>query len=271
MESYCEIQITAVPDLQESLIAELSQIGFDGFEESAAQLTAYINLEHFDEYELNIILNKYNLKFSKSILNTQNWNQIWESNFEPVQVDDFVGVRADFHPPFSNVQHELIITPKMSFGTGHHATTYLVMQLMRDLDFNDARVFDFGTGTGILAILAEKLGAGRVLAVDNDEWCIRNAEENILVNNCKYIEIQNIKFLGENEMFSIVLANINRNIILDNFQILRKSLTGNGRLVLSGLLVADEPEITLAASELGLTHLRTLEKNGWIAAEYFVK
>ncbi|MDE3254265.1 MAG: 50S ribosomal protein L11 methyltransferase, partial [Bacteroidota bacterium] len=182
MEAYCEIQIKALPDLQENLIAELSQIGFDGFEESADQLTAYIDLEHFEEKELNIILNKYDLKYSKSILNKQNWNQLWESNFEPVQVDDFVGVRADFHPPFVDVQHELIITPKMSFGTGHHATTYLVMQLMRDLDFTGARVFDFGTGTGILAILAEKLGASRVLAVDNDDWCIRNAAENILVN-----------------------------------------------------------------------------------------
>jgi ribosomal protein L11 methyltransferase len=271
METYCEIQITAIPDLQESLIAELSQIGYDGFEEMADRMTAYIDSQHFDENELNIILNKYDVSYSKSVLNKQNWNQIWESNFEPVQVDDFVGVRADFHPPYINVQHELIITPKMSFGTGHHATTYLVMQLMRDLDFTHARVFDFGTGTGILAILAEKLGAARVLAVDNDEWCIRNAEENILVNHCKVIEIQHVDSFVENEIFSIVLANINRNIILDNFQVLRNSLTPNGRLVLSGLLVSDEAEITEAAAELGLTHLRTLEKNGWIAAEYFVK
>lgn len=271
METYCEIQIMASPDLQESLIAELAEIGYDGFEESAEKLIAYISIEHFDENKLNIIFNKYNVKYSKSELNKQNWNQIWESNFKPVQVDDFVGVRADFHPPFMGVQHELVITPKMSFGTGHHATTYLVMQLMRDLDFTTARVFDFGTGTGILAILAEKLGARRVLAVDNDDWCIRNAEENILVNNCKCIDIQNVDtFIGD-EMFTIVLANINRNIILDNFAVLRKSLTEHGRLVLSGLLVADEEEITKAAAELGLTHLRTLEKNGWIAAEYFVK
>ncbi len=271
MENYYEIQVIAGEELREQLIAELAGIGFNGFEETPDALKAYIEDVYFEENILNILLNKHSVKYSKSIINKQNWNQVWESNFDPVRIDDFVGIRAVFHPPFPDVSHELVITPKMSFGTGHHATTYLVMQLMRDLDFSGKKVFDFGTGTGILAILAEKLGAAKVLAVDNDAWCIENASENILVNKCKIIEIQHIDEFVENEKFDIVLANINRNIIIDNFRVLRASLADKGYLVLSGLLVADEKEISEAAAELGLIHLRTLEKNGWIAAEYFVK
>ncbi len=144
----------------------------------------------------------------------QNWNALWESNFEPVQVDDFVGVRAGFHAPFGGVvEHDIVITPKMSFGTGHHGTTYCVMQLMRGIDFANKSVFDFGTGTGILAILAQKLGAGPVLAVDNDDWCIENASENIIVNNTQSIEIEKVNDANLNKKFNIIIANINKNII----------------------------------------------------------
>ncbi|MCA6452827.1 MAG: 50S ribosomal protein L11 methyltransferase, partial [Chitinophagaceae bacterium] len=183
MNNYYEICIPAETALQELLVAELSEMGYDGFEESAEQLKAYVPEENYVEIELNNLLNKYNLSYSKSIISKQNWNQLWESNFEPVRVDDFVGIRASFHPPFAGVAHEIVITPKMSFGTGHHATTWQVMKLMQELDFTGKRVFDFGTGTGILAILAEQLGAAAVLAVDNDDWCIENTSENILVNN----------------------------------------------------------------------------------------
>lgn len=268
MSNYCELSLPSPEYMHDRLIAELSAIGFDGFEESAGLLKAYMPEADFVESELNILLNKYDIKYSKSIIKKQNWNKLWESNFEPVQVDDFVGIRAGFHPPFTGVAHEIVITPKMSFGTGHHATTCLVMQLMRELDFTGASVFDFGTGTGILAILAEQLGASRVWAVDNDDWCIENASENILVNHCKYIEIQKVDTVNTTEKFQIILANINKNIILDNIHLLRQSFLNNGQLILSGLLKEDEEDIRAAGQLLGLVHKTTIEKNGWIACRF---
>jgi ribosomal protein L11 methyltransferase len=270
MSDYCELTITADESIHDILIAELSEIGYDGFEESAGLLKAYIKEADFSEKELNILLNKYSVKYLLSIIKKQNWNAVWESNFEPVQVEDFVGIRAHFHPVFENVEHEIVITPKMSFGTGHHATTYMVMQVMRGLNcWNNASVFDFGTGTGILAILAEKLGATRVLAVDNDDWCIENASENILINNCQSIDIQKVDAVSMVEQFQVILANINRNIILDNIQGLRKALLPGGQLLLSGLLKEDEADITTACTALGLTHQKTVERNGWIALWFY--
>ena len=270
MSDYAELNIAANESLHDILIAELSEIGYDGFEESTGLLKAYIPQMDFAENELNILLNKYNLKYSLSIIKKQNWNTVWESNFEPVQVEDFVGIRAHFHPAFQNVEHEIVITPKMSFGTGHHATTYMVMQLMRGLPgWKGASVFDFGTGTGILAILAEKLGATRVLAVDNDDWCIENASENISINNCQYVDIQKLDSVSVKEQFQIILANINRNIILDNIQALRNAMQTGGQLLLSGLLKEDETDITAACLALGLTHKKTVERNGWIALWFF--
>lgn len=270
MSNYCELIIPVKEAMQEVLIAELSTIGYDGFEESADLLKAYIPESEFSENELNVLLSKYDVKYSKSIIKKQNWNELWESNFEPVQVDDFVGIRAGFHPPFTGVTHEIVITPKMSFGTGHHATTWLVMQLMRELDFKRATVFDFGTGTGILAILAEQLGAAKVLAVDNDDWCIENASENIAINNCNCIDIQKVDKLLLTERFKIILANINKNIILENIQELANGLEKGGQLVLSGLLKEDEADILAACHSLGLVHQKTLHRNGWIAGLFSV-
>ena len=266
MGNYCEISIPTKDEaLREMLIACLAEIGYEGFEESDSTLKAYIPETGFLPDDLNILLNSYNLIYSQLVIKKQNWNQVWESNFEPVQVDDFVGIRASFHPPFTHVEYEIVITPKMSFGTGHHATTYMVMQLMRELDFKGASVFDFGTGTGILAILAEQLGAGSVLAVDNDDWCIENASENILINSCKHIDIEKISELTLARQFDIILANINRNIILDNLGNLRKAMAPGGQLLLSGLLKEDEADITNACISLGLQHKITLDRNGWIA------
>ncbi len=267
--NYCEITIPAAEVIQEVLIAELSEIGYEGFEESAQELKAYIDEERCNEIELNSILNKYELNYLKSIIKKQNWNKVWESNFEPVQVDDFVGIRASFHPPFTNVAHEIVITPKMSFGTGHHATTYMVMKLMQELDFKDKSVFDFGTGTGILAILAEQLGATSLLAVDNDDWCIENASENISINHCKYIDIQKVESFISDKQYNIILANINRNIILDNITEIAKGLVSGGQLLLSGLLKEDEADIRSVCTGLGLQYHTTLERNGWIALWFF--
>jgi ribosomal protein L11 methyltransferase len=271
-DNYCELVIEA-PDasLRELLIAQLAEIGYDGFEETDANLKAYARETDFDEKSLNEILNQYSVSYSKSIIQKQNWNQLWESNFEPVQVEDFVGVRAAFHPPFEGVQHEIVITPKMSFGTGHHATTWLVMQLMKSIHFQHKTVFDFGTGTGILAILAEKLGAGQVLAVDNDDWCIENASENASINHCNHIDIEKVDDSNTGKIFDIVIANINRHILLDNMATLSASLLKNGILILSGLLTHDEKDILDCCQSNGLQFVKTVNKNGWIAMQFFKK
>ena len=210
-------------------------------------------------------MSKHNIKHSLSILQDQNWNALWERNFEPVLIENFTAIRANFHAPQKGFEHELIITPKMSFGTGHHATTYAVIQLMRDIDFKGKTVYDFGTGTGVLAILAEKLGAASIVAADNDRWCIDNAKENVAVNECKKIEIVLADRIGDQQQYDIILANINRHIIEANQMALYHQLNAEGNLVLSGLLESDEEDIKKIFISYNFTHKRTIRKNGWIA------
>ena len=260
--------------VKDMMIAELADLGFDGFEETETGLLSYIALAGFDgelTSGLEELVNRYGLTYTSNAIDKQNWNALWESNFEPVLVDDFVGVRANFHDSFNGaVEHDIIITPKMSFGTGHHGTTYSVMQLMRGIDFKGQSVFDFGTGTGLLAILAHKLGAGDILAVDNDDWCIENASENIVVNNTQSIEIQKVDNAKLNKKFNIIIANINKNIILDNLAFLAEATVPGGVVLLSGLLVEDEPEIESACAALGWKHQETRTRNNWIALHYSV-
>lgn len=271
-KQFIEISVDLTDEDQRSiLIAELAELGYEGFEETEQGLKGYIKDEAFDETVLNNLFNTKSLTYLKSVIKEQNWNEVWESNFEPVQVEDFVGIRAAFHEPVTGVAHEIVITPKMSFGTGHHATTWLVMQQMRDLDFSGKSVFDFGTGTGVLAILAEKLGASTVLAVDNDDWCIENASENISVNACDRIEIQKVDMVDMDQRFDIVIANINRNIILDNMTGMEEALAPGGTMLLSGLLEQDEADIRTAAEGVKLVHLKTVQKNGWIAMRFCKK
>ena len=261
----------AVKDI---MIAELADLGFDGFEETETGLFSYIDSAKFGVEVTSGLANlasRHGATYTSKAIEKQNWNALWESNFEPVLVDDFVGVRANFHAPFNGqVEHDIIITPKMSFGTGHHGTTYSVMQLMRGIDFKGQSVFDFGTGTGLLAILAHKLGAGDILAVDNDDWCIENASENIIVNNAQSIEIHKVDNAKLNKKFSIIIANINKNIILDNLAFLAEATVPGGVVLLSGLLVEDEPEIEAVCAALGWKHQETRTRNNWIALHYSV-
>ena len=266
--NYIEIKIPNISSEQsEQMVALLAEIDFSGFEESEHELKAFIDEEKFDEEKLKQILQPYYVEFSKNIIPQQNWNALWESNFEPIVVDDFVAVRANFHQPINHIQHEIIITPKMSFGTGHHATTYMMMQLMREIDFRDKSVFDFGTGTGILAILAEKLGASTIIGVDNDDICIENAGENIQCNASKNILIQKINSAKQPEKFDIILANINRNVILENVENLQSISNFNNIVLLSGLLKDDEPTILQVMKSTGFQHVKTIERLGWIAIE----
>jgi len=222
--------------------------------------------ENFRSYEITKLLKDYVFHFTT--LPKQNWNAVWESNFEPVVVDDFCAIRAEFHKPIQNVQHEIIITPKMSFGTGHHATTYMMIQQMRNISFIDKKVFDFGTGTGILAILATKLGAASVTAIDNDEWSIKNAEENFEKNNVHSICLYQSSTVSEKN-FDIILANINRSVLEQYSSTLVNLLSSQGVLLVSGLLKEDEPFIVELFDELTLYNSQ--QNQNWISLLFTTK
>jgi len=262
------IQIKIAVDSSDTtnlLIAQLNELGYEGFEELDATLLAYCPEPGFDEPALQALLAPYGVNYQKNIIAAQNWNAVWESNFSPVVVDDFVAVRAEFHEPIKGVEHEIVITPKMSFGTGHHATTRMMMQQMRGLDMHGKTVFDFGTGTGILAILAEKLGASSVIAIDYDEWCIINATENTLRNSCSVIQLSQADTPPETgEKFDIILANINKNIILQFLPALANMLNKGAYMLLSGLLAEDEQDILSACTDSSLNHLSTVALDKWI-------
>jgi ribosomal protein L11 methyltransferase len=276
-------------DQFDMLVAELSEIGFEGFNEEemeegrndgvalsnglgigAGHCKTFMMKDIYEadqvQNELDIIFNKYHLTYSKSVIKEENWNAIWESNFDPVRVGDFVGIRAHFHPDFEPaVTHDIKITPKMSFGTGHHPTTFSVMQLMQRLDFKDKTVYDFGTGTGILAILAEKLGAIKVLAVDNDDWCIENALDNIQNNASKVITIEKVASALQKDQYDIVLANVNRHIIEANMEELTLTSKPGGILVLSGLLIEDQLDIIGLAASKAWIFKEAQPLDGWVS------
>ncbi len=272
MESYIQIAINFTNERQcEILIAVLSEYGFEGFEENQNQLLAFTPEKKFQEKDMETILSNMSLSYSKKNIPQKNWNEEWEKNFESITINDFCGVRASFHQPIKNVLYEIIITPKMSFGTGHHATTYLMIDAMKNINFKNKTVLDFGTGTGILAILAEKLGAKKIIAIDNDEWSIDNAIENLIANNCKAISIEKKDTIPFTENgFDIILANINRNVILEQLPFFKQQLTSKGVLLVSGLLNEDYKEMELQTTINNLSITRKYLKSNWICLELYL-
>ena len=270
------IQITFLelqPEQQDVLIAHLAEAGYDGFEEDGDQLKAFIPEKKYDKGLLNEMAFKYHLSFNEQVIPEQNWNAVWESSFQPVIVDDFVAIRADFHEPVRNVKYDIIITPKMSFGTGHHATTEMMIRQMKEIDFINKVVFDFGTGTGVLAILAERSGAKKVIAVDNDEWSIANAGENIQKNHCTKIDLRtesDAEVTGHPITigFDIILANINKNVIVENLSSLVSHLNAKGILLISGLLEEDETGILAQAGKYSLILSGKTTDRGWICLRF---
>ncbi len=264
MNNYVKISINSSNENEhELLIALLHEEGFNGFEETETDLQAFIPEEEFTEEKLKEILLPFSKQYEKEIIAPKNWNAEWESNYEPVIVDDFVAVRAHFHQPVETVQHEIVITPKMSFGTGHHATTWQMMKLMQGIDFNKQTVFDFGCGTGVLAILAEKLGATSILAVDYDDWCIENSIENVEKNQCKHITVEKGEAPPSDKIVNIILANINRHILLGNMQAMVNALTGNGYLLMSGFYANENQLLINAAGQHGLQLIKASERHTW--------
>lgn len=258
--------LIAEPDIamQELLIAMLDDFGFTGFEQNDDGISANALAITVDEGAVETYLKQHQLSFVKEIIAEQNWNEQWEQSFEPIVVDNFCAVRASFHQPVAGVQHDIIITPKMSFGTGHHATTYMMMQAMREISFAGKTVIDFGTGTGILAILAEKMGATSIEAIDYDEWCIENGAENIEANSCSHIVLEKADDIKSAKPADIILANINKNVILDNFDAMWQKIRASGLLLISGLLAADEQDILQAAKQQNLQQRQILHRNGWL-------
>jgi ribosomal protein L11 methyltransferase len=256
---------TTDEDQSGQLIALLDEQGFSGFEESGNTLRAYIPENEFNTAAFAAIIAIFHsIAYAQSVVENINWNKQWEESFEPVMVDDFAAIRAGFHQPITNVQYEIVITPKMSFGTGHHATTYLMMQQMRSLDMAGKSVIDFGTGTGVLAILAAKMGAGSVLAIDNDDWSIENAKENIGQNNCASILVEKGSVFPANEKFDIILANITLNVILDNLSAIAAASVTGTHVLFSGFLKTDETALITALQKAGLHYLSSSQKGEWM-------
>jgi ribosomal protein L11 methyltransferase len=261
------LQITIAvtdPARQEILIALLTEIGYEGFEQQADALLAFLPEANFDAAELEAILRLHDLAYTSALLPPTNWNEEWEKNFTPVQVGEFCAVRAHFHAPMPAVTYELIITPKMSFGTGHHATTYMMLEAMQNLDFSGKTVLDFGTGTGVLAILAEKLGASGVLAIDNDDWSIQNAQENIIENRCIAISLQKLDNIPENQGFDIILTNINKHVLLREMGKMGQQLKDRGVILMSGLLHGDIQDIENEAENRQLSVSVRMARGNWI-------
>lgn len=266
MADYIQITATGIDDAEqrELLVALLAAEGCEGFEEAADTLQAFIPEADFAGSDIENILKQKSVSYSLTTIKEQNWNSVWESQFDPVIIDELAAIRASFHESIPHVKFEVVITPKMSFGTGHHATTYMMITEMEKVDLVGKKVFDFGTGTGVLAILAEKMGATEVVGIDNDHWSIENAEENIAENGCRHIRILQKDEADMGEMFDVILANINKHILISNMQVLAKQLVKGGTLILSGLLEEDEEDITRSIESQGLMHVRTVKRSRWI-------
>lgn len=256
----------------EILIAELGYAGFESFVETEDGVTAYIQKDDWNEAILEAInildSDEFKINFSTSEIEQVNWNSEWEKNFDPIEVNETCTVRAPFHPK-KNFKYEIVIEPKMSFGTGHHETTFMMLQFILENDFKEKTVLDMGCGTAVLAILAEMRGASQIEAIDIDEWCFENSEENIQRNNCKNISVK----LGDaslllNQKYDIIIANINRNILLNDMETYKKCLNKNGELYLSGFYNEDLSIIKDTCNKLGLEFVENKERNKWIAAKF---
>ena len=256
----------------EILIAELGYAGFESFVETEEGVTAYIQKEEYNETILEDIhvltSEEFEITYTSEEIEQTNWNEEWEKNFNPIVVDDKCSVRAPFHEK-PNTDFDIIIEPKMSFGTGHHETTHMMIQHILKNEFDDKSVLDMGCGTGVLAILAEMKGAKPIDAIDYDNWCYLNSLENVERNNAKHITVlEGDANLLPGRHYDIVIANINRNILLNDLKTYTDTLNANGIMFLSGFYNDDIPIIEAECNKYGLKHVETLERNNWVALKF---
>ncbi len=254
------------------LIAQLAEVGFESFVETEDGIEAYIQEQDWNNHILDdvFILESTEFKISYDYKNIEqvNWNKEWESNFEPITVDDICTVRAPFHEiPAS--KYDIVIEPKMSFGTGHHATTHMMIQHLLELDLEGKSVLDMGCGTAVLGILAEKRGAKTVDAIDIDNWCYLNSLENIERNDCTAVSVyEGGANLLKNQTYDVIIANINRNILLQDMSAYIKRLSADGILLLSGFYEEDIPIINDAVVKKQMNFINKKVKNKWVALRY---
>ena len=267
-----DFRISPKEPATEILVAELGEVGFESFVENETGMLAYIQKNDWFENILDdiFILNsdEFEIEYEHNEVPQTNWNEEWEKNFEPIQVDDLVSIRAPFHEN-PHLKYEIIIEPKMSFGTGHHETTHMMIQHLLELNLENKKVLDMGCGTGILAIFAEIKGAKPIDAIDIDEWCYTNSIENIERNNCSNITVyRGDASLLTTQKYDVIIANINRNILLEDMKTYATSLDTNGILLLSGFYGEDLILIDEEASKNQLKHQKTIKRNQWISVNY---
>jgi ribosomal protein L11 methyltransferase len=268
---YSRLQVICDPEYSEILMAEIAEAGFDTFMENEKGFEAYVEQANYDKQKLGEIREKYSaftpIVFYQDKIEKKNWNEEWEKNYEPILVDDKCLIRANFHIPEKHYPYEIIITPKMSFGTGHHQTTYLMVKNQLDIDHQNKLVMDAGCGTAILSVMASKLGAKQVDAFDIDEWSVVNGNENAEVNGCTNISIRQGKIsdLTFDTNFDIILANINKNILLDEMHQYASYLNKGGLLLLSGFYEQDIPDLLKEAGRYSLQQVRNDNRENWAA------
>ena len=269
--TFTSLTVQCPSEITEILIAELSEAGFDTFLEDvgcfeASSVTGFIEAPIIEDILKHYQL-LYEIKFRWKSVEKQNWNKEWENHYEPVIIDDKCLIRADFHSSGKQYAYEILINPKMSFGTGHHETTSLVISLQMMIDHLDKCVLDVGSGTGILSIMAELLGARKIDACDIDEWAVENSRENIALNQCKNINIYkgNVQVINQNKIYDILLANINKNILIAEMNSYAKRIATDGILIISGFLNDDIPELENVAMNYGMNPSTQKIQNNWAA------
>lgn len=272
---YIKFSIQNDSEISEILIALLGELPFDSFEETETGINAYIPQTDFTKEvadEVRSLAKEYSFSFETEQMPDINWNEEWERNFEPVIIDDFCAVRATFHEPIKTVQYEILVDPKMSFGTGHHATTAMVLSAMRALDFKDKNVLDFGCGTGVLAFLAILKGAKHTVAVDYDIWCYENATENAALNHLEnQVKIVHGTITDlDKTPYHIILANITKNVLLEYFEAIDERLLRGGDLLLSGIMEQDKEDLkaTISKEFTNFSFVQEWQEGKWVCLYY---
>lgn len=268
-KKYLRFVVKAEPEKCEWITGRMSILPFESFEETNDGLFIYLPEAEWTtdlKAEVRDIEHYFNVKFKVEPVENKNWNALWEAGFSPVTIGEFCHIRASFHPPGPPVEYELVIDPRMAFGTGHHQTTSMVVEAMEQISFYDKKVLDFGCGTGILAILAAMKGSTDVTAIDNDPNAVENTQDNCQLNGCPSIRILEggLEVLFPDESYDIILANINRNVLLESMASLYDKLGKNGILIISGFVKGDLSVMSTSLTSCGF-HLQSVRESGeWL-------